>query len=476
MPSTPAATSLTFGPFALDRERRLLSAGGQPVAIGSRALDILLALIDADGELLSKDQLLARVWADVTVDESTLRVHIAGLRKALGDGRDGARYVLNEQGRGYRFVAPIVRPDAAPATAPAAPHAAARARPGARRIVGRDAIVDSLVEWLPERGFMTVIGPGGIGKTTVAAAVAERVAQAQGLPWVFVDLAPVAQSELVAGTAAAALDLPGSGRDALAGVVARLAQTPAVLVLDNCEHVVDAAADLAQAIHLGASQTLVLATSREALRAEGEWVHRLQTLPAPEGDAIDAQAAAGYAAVQLFVERARASDDAFALTDANAAAVAEICRRLDGMPLALELAAARIDMMSAAELAANLDDRFGLLTKGRRTALPRQQTLRATLDWSYGLLPVEGRTVLDRLSLFAGAFPMEAARVVAADGSLSRHDVLDIVTALARKSLLSVDASGAATLYRLLDTTRAYAREALAARPDAGEAARRHAE
>ena len=474
--STTAASSLAFGSFTLDRERRLLSAAGQTVAIGSRALDILLALIDADGELLSKDQLLARVWTDVTVDESTLRVHIAGLRKALGDGRDGARYVLNEQGRGYRFVAPVTRPDAEPAVPQSAPFAPARARPSARRIVGRDAIVDSLVQLLPERGFMTVIGPGGIGKTTVATAVAERVAQAQGLPWVFVDLATIAQSELVAGTAAAALDLPGSGRDALAAVVARLARAPTVLVLDNCEHVVDAAADLAQAIHQDAPATLVLATSREALRAEGEWVHRLQTLPAPEGDAIDAQAAGGYAAVQLFVERARAADDAFALTDANAAAVAEICRRLDGMPLALELAAARIDMMSAAELAANLDDRFDLLTKGRRTALPRQQTLRATLDWSYGLLPADGRAVLDRLSLFAGAFPMEAARAVAADQDLGRHAVLDIVTALARKSLLSVDASGPATLYRLLDTTRAYARETLAARPDAGDAARRHAE
>ncbi|MEH0199235.1 winged helix-turn-helix domain-containing protein [Caulobacter sp. CCNWLY153] len=475
-PSTVASSSLAFGPFTLDRERRLLSAGGRPVTIGSRALDILLALIDADGDLLSKDQLLARVWADVVVDESTLRVHIAGLRKALGDGRDGARYVLNEQGRGYRFVAPVTRPDGEPAASQPAPFTPARARATARRIVGRDAIVDSLVHLLPERGFMTVIGPGGIGKTTVATAVAERVAQARGLPWMFIDLAPVAQSELVAGTAAAALDLPGSGRAAEAAVVARLAQVPTVLVLDNCEHVVDAAADLAQAIHQGAPATLVLATSREALRAEGEWVHRLQTLPAPEDGAIDARAAAGYPAVQLFVERARASDDAFALTDANAAAVAEICRRLDGMPLALELAAARIDMMSAAELAANLDDRFDLLTKGRRTALPRQQTLRATLDWSYGLLPAEGRAVLDRLSLFAGAFPMEAARSVAADQDLGRHAVLDIVTALARKSLLSVDASGPATLYRLLDTTRAYARETLAARPDAGETARRHAE
>lgn len=476
MPSTIAAPSLAFGPFTLDRERRLLSTGDTPVAIGSRALDILLALIDADGELLSKEQLLAQVWADVVVDESTLRVHIAGLRKALGDGRDGARYVLNEQGRGYRFVTPVARTGAEPPIGKATPLPPVRTRPAARRIVGRDAIVDSLVRLLPERGFMTVIGPGGIGKTTVATAVAERVAQVEGLPWVFVDLAPVAHSELVAGTAAAALDLPGSGREVLAAVVARLSQSPTVMVLDNCEHVVDAAADLAQAIHRGAPATLVLATSREALRVEGEWVHRLQTLPAPDNETIDAQAAASYAAVQLFVERARAADDAFALTDANAAAVAEICRRLDGMPLALELAAARVDMMSAAELAANLDDRFSLLTKGRRTALPRQQTLRAALDWSYGLLPPEAQKVLDRLSLFTGAFSLEAARMVATDETLGRHATLDIVAALARKSLLSVDASGPTSLYRLLDTTRAYARETLAVRPDVGETARRHAE
>ncbi|MFT4254289.1 MAG: transcriptional regulator, partial [Caulobacter sp.] len=224
---SPPSSMLTFGPFTLHRERRLLTtADGAPVAIGSRALDILTVLIDADGGLLSKEQLLARVWAGVVVDESTLRVHIAGLRKALGDGKDGARYVLNEQGRGYRFVAEVTRSGEAappPASAVPAPRPAPerRAQPGGRRVVGRDAIVDSLAGLLPERGFMTIIGPGGIGKTTVAAAVAERVAQDVGLPWLFVDLAPVAEAELVAGAAAARLELPRTGADAAAAVVAR---------------------------------------------------------------------------------------------------------------------------------------------------------------------------------------------------------------------------------------------------------------
>lgn len=477
-PLMSASPILTFGPFMLHREQRLLSADGRPVAIGSRALDILLALIDADGGLLSKDQLLAKVWADVVVDESTLRVHIAGLRKAIGDGKDGARFVLNEQGRGYRFVAPVARVgEAAPAEAPPIPPPAdRRAPPQARRVVGREAIVASLAELLPERGFMTITGPGGIGKTTVANAIAQRAAEAQGLAWVFVDLAPVADPGLVDGAVAARLELAGSAHDARLAVVAHLARAPMLLVLDNCEHVIDAAADLAQAVREGAPDTLVLATSREALRADGEWVHRLQTLPAPADEAIDAQAAWAFPAVQLFVERARAANDSFALSDANAAAVAEICRRLDGMPLALELAAARIDMMGPAELAAHLDDRFALLTKGRRTALPRQQTLRATLDWSYALLPPKAQRVLDRLGAFAGPFTLPAARAVGACDEIDRNAVLDIVTALTAKSLLTVDTSGPAALYRLLDTTRAYAREKLAERDDLAPTTRRHAE
>jgi predicted ATPase/DNA-binding winged helix-turn-helix (wHTH) protein len=475
--SASAAQALRFGPYVLRPDQRLLTLGDTVVPIGSRALDILLVLIDADGELLNKEQLLARVWGDVNVDESTLRVHIAGLRKAIGDGRDGARYILNEQGRGYRFVAPISG-QAAPAPGPASVStrpAERRAAPSSRRMVGREAIVQTLAGLMPERGFMTITGPGGIGKTTVAQAVADALVETENYSQVFVDLAPVVDSTLVANVVAVRLGVTPSGGDLLADILARLSQSPILLLLDNCEHVVDAVAEIAEAVH-AAGDTHILATSREPLRAEGEWVHRLQPLPIPGGETLTAESAVGYAAVQLFTDRARAANDAFALTDANATSVAEICRRLDGMPLALELAAARVDMMRVEDLAAHLDDRFSLLTGGRRSALPRQQTLRATLDWSYDLLPRPAQTVLNRLGVFAGPFSLDAARGVASCELIDRQAVLDIVNGLTSKSLVSVDMSGSATLYRLLDTTRAYAREKLSAARETERTARRHAD
>jgi predicted ATPase/DNA-binding winged helix-turn-helix (wHTH) protein len=466
---------LQFGLLTLHRDQRLLRFEGETVALGSRAMGILLALVDAGGELLSKDALIARVWPDATVDESTLRVHIAALRKAIGDGKNGVRYIVNEQSRGYRFVAPVA--DAGQPT-PAPPSSTDYRLPGSSgRMVGRETIVVSLAGLMPERRLITLSGPGGIGKTTVAVAVAEALMASQGYRALFVDLAPISDPARVPSALAARLNVALSGADPLPDLIARLREAPALIILDNCEHVVDAAADLAEAIHRDAPCVHVLATSREPLRVDGEWVHRLQTLPSPGADAaLSATEAAAFAAVQLFTERARAASDAFVLTDGNAGAVAEICRRLDGMPLALELAAARIDMMSAEDLAAHLDDRFSLLTNGRRTALPRQQTLRATLDWSYGLLPAESQVVLDRLGVFAGAFSLDSARAVASCATIDRFKVLEIVTDLAGKSLLAVDATGATTLYRMLDTTRAYAREKLGQGADGQNTARAHAE
>lgn len=475
--SVSAAQALKFGPYSLRPEQRLLLLGEDVVAIGSRALDILMVLIDANGELLNKEQLLARVWGDIVVDDGTLRVHIAALRKAIGDGRDGARYIINEQGRGYRFVAPVsgVAQPQPVAPADSTRPVERRAAPSSRRMVGRQAIVETLAGLMPERGFMTITGPGGIGKTTVAQAIAEVLVSTEGYEQIFVDLAPIADSTLVASAIAARLGATPAGGDPLTDILARLRLARSLLVLDNCEHVVDAVAEIAEAIH-AAGDTHILATSREPLRADGEWVHRLQPLPIPSGESLTVETAAGFAAVQLFTDRARAANDAFALTDGNVVAVAEICRRLDGMPLALELAAARVDMMGVEDLAAHLDDRFSLLTKGRRSALPRQQTLRATLDWSYDLLPSTAQIVLNRLGVFAGPFSLEAARGVASCERIDRLAVFDIVNGLASKSLVSVDTSGPATLYRLLDTTRAYAREKLSGAREAQSTARRHAD
>jgi len=247
-------------------------------------------------------------------------------------------------------------------------------------------------------------------------------------------------------------------------------------VLDNCEHVIEAAADLVERVLREAPGVHILATSREALEAEGEWVHRLAALdvPVPEQDTDLAQAL-GYAAIQLFAERAGANSDAFALTASNLAVVAHLCRQLDGMPLAIELAAGRIDSLGLQGLADRLDEMFALLSRGRRTALPRHRTLQALLDWSHDLLTDVERVVLRRLSIFPASFTLESASAVLADESLPAAAVVDGVMGLAAKSLVAVDVSGETVLHRLLYTTRTYAADKLARSGEGARLAAAHA-
>lgn len=478
--------TLAFGDYALHFPQRALSKGDAPVRLGSRALDILVALVERAGDLLTRDELITNVWGSVTVDDSALRVHLSALRKALGDGVDGARYIVNETGRGYRFVAPVARL-AGPADAGAA-RASAPARfqtPPAPlgRIIGRADVVEGLAALIPDRRFLTIAGPGGIGKTTVALAVAHHVLATTATPVCFVDFAPVSDPALVANTLAATLGIPLSSADPVQELVAALRDETLLLLFDNCEHLVEALAPVVERLLQGAPSLRLLATSRETLRAEGEWVHRLGSLSVPLAGTVVAGAedAVRYSAISLFVERATALRDSFALTDANQGAVVDICRRLDGIPLAIELAAARVDQMDVHALAARLDDRFTLLTKGRRTALPRHKTLRATLDWSYGMLAPEEQRVLQRLSVFRAAFDMPAVVAVATCPAIDDLAVFDAITELVAKSLLSVETpgdvpgGGDGTRYRLLDTTRYYALDRLAAGEEAFAVRRRHA-
>jgi predicted ATPase/DNA-binding winged helix-turn-helix (wHTH) protein len=470
---------ISFGPFHLFPARQLLLEADKPVRLGSRALDALIALVERRGDLISNEELIARIWPDTFVEEGNLRVHIAALRRALGDGQAGKRYVANVPGRGYRFVAPIsISQGSAPALPPAASIKPAHELPRPlTRMIGRDVVVERLIAQLPRRRFVTLVGPGGIGKTTVALAVAERMIGSYQDRARFIDLAPLADVALVPSALASALGVAVSSDNPVPELISFLQDKRMLLVLDSCEHVIDAAASLAEDMRRGAPDVHILATSREPMRAEGEYVQRLGPLDVPAVTAgLTSAQALSYPAVQLFSERASESLDAFELTDADVTAIADVCRRLDGIALAIELAAGRVAAFGVRGLAAMLDDRFRLLTGGRRTALPRHRTLGAMLDWSYEYLPEPERVVLRRLAVFAGGFTLEAAQAVATSTDIDAEGIFNHVVNLVTKSLITADVGGALVHYRLLDTTRAYG---LGKLKEAGESelfARRHAE
>ena len=469
-----------FGPFRLAPLQRVLFEGGRPVRLGSRSLEILLVLVERAGELVGTDEIMARVWPNMVVEEATLRVHLSALRKALGHGRNGARYVENVTGRGYRFVAELTRlDDDGPAAA--VPVEATERRRGLpaplTRMIGRSDIVGTLATRLPQQRFVTIAGPGGIGKTTVALATADKLSSSYRHGACFVDLASITDSRLVSSTLAAVLGLEILSDNPVPALLAFLADKDLLIVLDNCEHVVEAAATLAEAVLKSAPGVHILATSRQRLGSDTEWVHRLESLDIPPQSAtLTAAEALLFPAIELFAERAGASLDSFELNDADASIVADLCRRLDGIPLAIELAAARVDLLGIRELATRLEDCLQILTKGRRTAVPRHQTLRATLDWSYGLLSGTEQVILRRIAVFPGSFDLASASAVAADGEVRAADMLDAVTNLGAKSLITVDVTGEDVLFRLLDTTRTYALEKLTACNESATMRRRHAE
>jgi predicted ATPase/DNA-binding winged helix-turn-helix (wHTH) protein/class 3 adenylate cyclase len=463
-----------FGPFRLFPAQQLLLEGEAPVRLGGRAWDLLIALIEKAGQVITKEALSARLWPNIVVEEGALRVHVAALRKALRDGQEGRRYIANIAGRGYSFAGEVVATDEPGTTATAPPKPTPPL--SVARLFGRAEVVETLSTRLAQQRLITITGPGGIGKTSVGLAVADRMRP--GLPdgVCLIDFAPLADSRLVPTALASALGIGVVSENPLPSLVALLRNREMLIVLDNCEHVIDAAALLAESLLQGSARLRILATSREPMRVPGEILFRLAPLAIPEvSDGLTAPIAMAYSAVQLFVERAAMCLGEFSLTDAHAPAVANICRRLDGIPLAIEMAAGRVDVFGIAGLAGVLDDRFRLAMHGRRTALPRQQTLRAAIDWSYDLLPEAEQIVLRRLAVFRGAFSMNAAVAVATDGRITAADAIEGVANLAEKSLITTDITSNITRHRLLNTTRAYALEKLAESGEAEEAARRSA-
>jgi predicted ATPase/DNA-binding winged helix-turn-helix (wHTH) protein len=465
--------------WEIDLARRELRSSGVPVPLGGRAFEIVAELVQSGGELVSKTDLAERVWPRTFVEEGALRVHIAAIRKAFGPDRD---MLSTAVGRGYRLLGTWqVRQDSTPAAQAAVEPMQARVDPVLTNLpvarfdlIGRVSAIPYLRDLLSAYRVVTLTGPGGIGKTTLALEVARSVfPDLQGGSSLLVELASLSNPDLVPSALASVLGLKLDGEEISAESVARaIGAREFLLVLDNCEHVVDAVANLTEAIVSRCPRTTILATSREVLRVHGEHVFRVPPLTVPPEAGVEPNGTLDHAAVELFIARASALGSDFKRNEENFSAIASICRRLDGIPLAIEFAAAHAVMMGPPEIAALLDDRFKFLTTGRRTALPRHQTLRATLDWSYDLLPETEARVLRHLAVFAGDFLLDAAVAVAG----APASVTDHLANLVAKSLVVADVRGQTPHYRLLDTTRVYALEKLRGGGEYREAARRHAE
>lgn len=454
---------ITFGAFRLRPAIRLLEKDGVALEVGSRALDILIVLVERGGEIVSRKELVTRVWRGLVVEASSLRVHMTGLRKVLGDRRGAARYVVNVPGQGYCFVAPftrqhvdecvsvpepdLVKDNRAPSTLP----------PILNRIVGRDEVITNVAREIIEQFVVTVVGAGGIGKTTVAVAVGHELSGHFQNAVYFVDLSTVEDFAGARSAITAALQPGFCGEADASGLLDCLPRGRAFLILDNCEHIISEIAATAEWIVGCRPQVHVLATSRESLRVHGEKVFRLPPLSSPPDDCdLRAASACEFAAIQLFVDRARAAGGNFELTDTNAQVVARICNKLDGIALAIELAADRTGIFGLAEVESGLESGRHLRWRGRRTAAARHQSLTALYDWSYNLLPEESQTILLALGGLTGPFSLDVARAIA----LGATGLPDAVDSLVAQCLLTFAPCNDGSIgYRLFDTGRAYALE-----------------
>ncbi|QIO36907.1 ATP-binding protein [Bradyrhizobium sp. 1(2017)] len=455
---------ITFGPFVLFPGRKLLKRDGKNVPVGDKPLELLIALIERPGQIVSKAELAERVWQRKHIDDVNLRVTVANLRRHLGLTPEGDEFVVNSLGRGYFFSPDIaIEASARPCTpdqlalTPIEGALSGRLPSLLKPVFGRLHDINSINSLLEVHRLVTISGTGGIGKTTVAISAASRRNEIEdGVT--FVDFAPIQDPALVPARIAAALGLERFNVDVAEFVLSQLSNKKRLLVFDNCEHVVEAVADFSEQILRRAAGSKIIATSREPLRAEGEVVFRLGSLAYPaEGAAIDVRNALEFSAIQLLVDRAQAAHSQFRLTDELAHFAAEICRRLDGIALAIQLAASRVPAFGVIGVAARLDDRFLLLTNGQRTALPRHQTLEGTVSWSYDLLTETERAIFTRLAVFCGSFSAEAATEVARCRMISKAEVMAHLATLVDKSLVVFNGSCKGPGYRLLETVRAFA-------------------
>lgn len=451
-----------FGPFSFYVQRRVVLEGDRTLKVGSKALEILQLLIEHAGAVVSKDAIIARVWPSTVVEDINLRVHIAALRRALGDGLNGQRYIVNIPQRGYSFVADVQTSEGNIA----APLARQLEPPQARLpalltpIMGRDAVIDRLVRQLPGRRLMTLVADGGMGKTAVAIRVAELLLEYYQDGVIFVDLAAVIHPSLLPAQLCCALGLRIEEQQPLECLREYLRKRHVLLLLDNCEHLINSCASLAEELLKSAPRLSILATSREPLLAAVETVLRLPALTFPVcSSQLSVADAMAYSAIQLFVYRLTAHQESFALAPPDVSVVVDICRQLEGSPLAIELAAACVNVFGLKGVRAQLGGRFMLSMQGTRTALARQRSLQASLDWSYGLLTPLEQMILLRFAVFNEAVTLEQAIKIISCKVVGESAIFEAVVQLAAKSLLQVEMGDDVVHYRLLSFTRIYAWE-----------------
>jgi len=458
-PGESGSEEFRFGEFCLVPSKRLLLSEGTPVSVGSRALDLLIVLLGRAGDLVSKEELMRHVWPDTHVVDGNLTVHIAALRRILKDGRDGRRYIVNVPGRGYRFVEPVTIVPLVKESATELPRHNLPSR--LTRLIGRDPVIGHLSELLPRQRLATVTGPAGVGKCSVANSVAESLVPAYRDGAWRVDLATVTSSGRVPNAVATALGLDINSTDTLAGLVEALREKQLLLVLGNCDQVLEGAAALAVRLLEATPAVHVLTTSREPLQTEGEHIHRLAPLACPPVDrSLTAVGALKFPAVELFVECAAAMLGSYSLTDADAPVVAGICRKLDGIPLGIDLAAGRVDVLGVRALADRLCDDLILLAAKNRSADPRHQSMKAALDWSYALLSADQASVFRQIGMVVSPFTPGMAAALERDPDPER--MANRLGELAAKSLLIAELDGAEPRFRMLEIVRKYALRKLA--------------
>jgi predicted ATPase/DNA-binding winged helix-turn-helix (wHTH) protein len=448
----PSPLRYRFDRFELQPDKRRLLASGAPVDVGSRAFDLLVTLVERDGQLVTKDELFECVWPKVIVEENTLQAQVSALRKILGP-----EAIATISGRGYRFALEITG-GGAESVVPK--HNLPQQLTS---FIGREREIAHIKEHLGTTRLVTLIGAGGCGKTRLAMQVAADLLQSYPDGIWLVELAALTQAGLVPQTVANVLGLKEQpGRGLAQTINEYLASKRLLLVLDNAEHLLAACAQLADAVLRQCAQVVILATSRERLGIAGELTYRVPSLSVPDPRRkATLEELSAYESARLFIERARLSRPHFTITAENAPALASVCYRLDGIPLAIELAAPRVRSMSLEEVKRRLDQSFGLLTGGPRTALPRQRTLRSTIDWSYDLLSDAEQALLCRLAVFSGGWTLEAAEQVCIGERVDSIEVLDLLTSLADKNLVVADEQDGPTRYRLLETVRHYGLERL---------------
>ena len=470
------STIYEIGPFRLDSEAGVLTRAGLPLPLGGRAVAVLTALVKQPNEFVRKEAILDAAWPGVVVEEGNLTVQISAIRHVFAGAPGGELWVETLARRGYRFVGPVTAVHGNFARHSTGRGVLSNLPVSLTSFVGRERELVEIKRLLPATRLLTLVGVGGIGKTRLALqAAAEVVAAYRDGVWL-VDLAPLADSALVPSAVAQVLGLGEAvGMTPVETLCRQIRGRQLLLVLDNCEHVLEGSANLADALLRGAGELAIMATSREPLHVSGEQTYPLATLSLPD-PAANVESVARSEAVQLFVERAQQQLPDFALTAVRASAVAELCIHLDGIPLALELAAARVRTLSIEQINARLDNRFKLLTSGAGNAPARQKTLRATLDWSYDLLAEQQRVVLRRLGIFSGGFSLEAASAIASDGAIDELAVIDLLSQLVARSLVVANTNETDARYRLLETTRAYTLDKLAESGETEAIKRRHAQ